>query len=127
MIVSGLHPDVYTNTTLVHGFCKLGNLDMAINYFDEMSRRGLDPDCGAYTARIGADLCLGTSMPWDFYMDCPATRGNGNWNEALRLYGEMHAKGIQPDSCTYSLLFKQFGKDHEFHAVRCLEKDVLSS
>jgi pentatricopeptide repeat protein len=49
----------------------------------------------------------------------------GNWEDAIRLYFEMHQNGIEPDCCTYNALLKGFDEGSMRHAIGYMENVVL--
>jgi pentatricopeptide repeat protein len=49
----------------------------------------------------------------------------GNWEDAMRFYFEMHQNGIHPDCLTHKALFKGFDEGCMHHAIEYLENIVL--
>ena len=49
-----IEPDVYCYTVLIDGHCKTNNLQDAIDMYDEMIARGLQPDIVTYTALMSS-------------------------------------------------------------------------
>ena len=50
----------------------------------------------------------------------------GKWEDAMRLYFEMHQNGISPDHCTHNALFKGFDEGRMHRTIEYLENIVLS-
>ncbi|XXG85039.1 hypothetical protein AAC387_Pa11g0207 [Persea americana] len=75
MISNKIGPDNVVYTTLIDGFCKIGNLPDAFRLMDEMKSLGLFPDTITYTALIGG-LCQ-----------------SGKIDEAVRIFQEMVLRG----------------------------------
>ncbi|XP_039117986.1 pentatricopeptide repeat-containing protein At1g22960, mitochondrial-like [Dioscorea cayenensis subsp. rotundata] len=106
MIARGITPDTVSYNVQIDGLCKMGNIDEAYNLLLKMvkdGKRGLSPNKYTYTLLINEH--------------CNREIGN----EALRLYGEMHEKGVQPDSCAQSVLSQTIGEEHKDHAISYLE------
>lgn len=71
--------DVISWTTIVKGFANSGQVDLARNYFDQMSER----DFVSWTAMIDGYLWM------------------NQFKEALELFREMQASKIKPDEFTW--------------------------
>ena len=82
----GTVPDVNTYTSLIHGHCVHGKLDVAVKLFEEMKDKVVGPTVVTCTALIS-----GLSK-------------EGRSDEVFRLYDEMLATGVAPDDSMYSSL-----------------------
>lgn len=79
-------------TIMIHGFCKIGKMDEAMNYLEQMRSRGLPPNKFTYTTLM--------------YAYCKS----GNDEEASKLFDEMLSSGIVPDNVTYNTLVTGFSQ-----------------
>jgi len=69
--------------------------------------------CGCLSGRLSVAWTRGTILMRVHFLTTTLINEKcnlGNWIEELRLYGEIHEKGIQPNSCIHSLLVKQLAK-----------------
>lgn len=80
LIVSGFLSNVHLGTKLIIFYSKMGDMNSARNVFDKMLERSVV----SWTALIS-----GYSQ-------------SGNFEEALRVYSEMHKDGVRPNQYTYS-------------------------
>lgn len=80
-------PNVYTYTTLISCFAKY-NISRAINIFDHMCAKGVDPTVETYTAIL---------------QGCSIFR---NGQTALRVFNHMCEKRIEPNAVTWRYLMK---------------------
>ncbi|CAH8269365.1 unnamed protein product [Arabidopsis lyrata] len=83
-------------TTLIHGSGVVRNKIKARQLFDEIPKRGLTPDCGAYNALMSS------------LMKC------GDVSDAIKVMKEMEEKEIEPDSVTFHSMFIGMMKSKEF-------------
>jgi len=61
MVERGVFPDYYTLTTLIHGYCKDGNMSRALDLFETMTQRSLKPDVVTYNTLM--DVLHGEAIP----------------------------------------------------------------
>ncbi|KFK35327.1 hypothetical protein AALP_AA5G270300 [Arabis alpina] len=83
-------------TTLIHGAGVVRNMVKARQLFDEITKRGLVSDCGAYNALMSS------------LMKC------GDVSGAIQVMKEMEEKGIEADSVSYHSVFIGMMKSKEF-------------
>lgn len=81
-------PDVVVYTSLVHGWCRAGNISEAERVFHEMKENEINPNVYTYTIVIDA-LCR-----------------SGQITRAHDVFAEMLDKGIKPNSITYNNLMR---------------------
>lgn len=79
LIRNGLHSNLYTNTKLIIFYSKVAEMRSARKVFDEMSERSVV----SWTALVSG-YCQ-----------------NGDSDEALKVFGEMHRKGVKANQFTY--------------------------
>jgi pentatricopeptide repeat protein len=94
MVEQGCLSDVCIYTILMNGLCKVRNLAMVKEFFDEMMGKGLQPDCFAYNTRICAELTLGDA------------------SKAFQLREVMTSNDICSDIVTYNILIDRLLKTH---------------
>ncbi|KAI9118562.1 hypothetical protein K1719_010894 [Acacia pycnantha] len=94
-------PDVYSYTTMIRGFCKMGMVEHARKVFDEMK---CDPNLVTYNTVINA-FCK-----------------KGDMESAKRiLYQMVESKKCVPDVVTYTTLIDGYSKKGESHeAMNCM-------
>ncbi|GMH04643.1 hypothetical protein Nepgr_006483 [Nepenthes gracilis] len=81
-------PDVVVYTSLVHGWCRAGNISEAERVFRDMKMAGIEPNVYTYSIVIDA-LCR-----------C------GQITRAHDVFSEMIDRGCQPNSITYNNLMR---------------------
>ncbi|KAF7817359.1 pentatricopeptide repeat-containing protein [Senna tora] len=94
-------PNVYTYTTMIRGFCKMGMLENARKVFDEMK---CDPNLITYNTMINV-FCK-----------------KGEMESARRVFDRMlESKNCMPDVVTYTTLIDGYCKKGELHeAMKCM-------
>ncbi|KAK7253151.1 hypothetical protein RIF29_37626 [Crotalaria pallida] len=117
----------YSFNILIHGWCKVGNFDMARKTMENMKEHGFNPDVFSYTSLIEAHC-----RDKDFrkvYQVLEEMKGNGcnpnavtyttvmlalgkagQLSEAMELYMKMSSDGIVADAPVYSALIFSLGK-----------------
>ncbi|EPS68688.1 hypothetical protein M569_06082 [Genlisea aurea] len=99
----GIEPDAVTWTTLVKGFCGVGDVDRAEATFQEMSRRGIATSRVAYSCLLQG-FCR-----------------KGDLCRARSLFDHVMKKGVQPDSNAVGLLIRGLcskGRSEEAEAIK---------
>ncbi|MED6198894.1 hypothetical protein PIB30_070917 [Stylosanthes scabra] len=100
-------PDVFTYTTMIRGFCKMGMVHSALKVFDEMR---CSPNLVTYNTLIHG-FCK-----------------NGDMEGAKRVFDRMVEEGGQsckPDVVTFTTLIDGYSKKGEFRdALECMEEMV---
>ncbi|KAF9615300.1 hypothetical protein IFM89_022716 [Coptis chinensis] len=92
MMRCGVSPTVVTYGTYLHGLCRNGMVDSALNLLSELRQRNQHLSSTCYNAVIRG-LCR-----------------KGEVNEAARLMEEMKSSGVSPDVHSYSILIDGFCK-----------------
>ncbi|XP_017254735.1 pentatricopeptide repeat-containing protein At3g20730 [Daucus carota subsp. sativus] len=103
-IRNGLQPNLYTDTKLIIFYSKVAEMSSARKVFDEMSERSVV----SWTALISG-YCQ-----------------NGDSDEALGVFGEMHGKGVRANQFTYGSVLRActstVGLDVGKQIQGCIEK-----
>ncbi|KAI5662362.1 hypothetical protein M9H77_21685 [Catharanthus roseus] len=101
-------PDVYTYNILINACCVIGNLDNAWGVFDEMRRRGLQPNVVTFGTLIHG-LCA-----------------NSELDEAFKLKEIMERDfRMTPNAFVYVALIKQLCKCNEVDSAIKLKEEML--
>eukprot|EP00252_Welwitschia_mirabilis_P014860 TRINITY_DN32906_c0_g1_i1.p1 TRINITY_DN32906_c0_g1~~TRINITY_DN32906_c0_g1_i1.p1 ORF type:complete len:181 (-),score=29.39 TRINITY_DN32906_c0_g1_i1:25-489(-) len=104
---SGLSPDVVTFTTLINGYCKVGNMVEALKIWNVMLERNLKPSVAAYNALLYGYCAL------------------GRLGDALRLHDEM-IQDVFPNLITYSTLVYGFCIASKLYEVNSVLAKMLA-
>lgn len=83
---AGASPTATTYTALISAYGKNGQLDKALEIFDDMVKRGCERNVITYSSLISV---------------CEKA---GRWELALQLFDEMHHEGCKPNVVTYNSL-----------------------
>jgi len=110
---AGVEPDAGSFTALVNGWARLGEVDRAVRWFDEMKKRvSTQPEVWIYHALINAHIQQGEKA-----------RDPGQVEQAERLLEEMLEQGIEPNGASFNALIEGWAKHGEIeHAARWLDK-----
>ncbi|EXB48288.1 hypothetical protein L484_003771 [Morus notabilis] len=112
-------PDVFTYTTMIRGFCKMGMVEHAQKMFDEM---GCDPNSftcntlitgycrkgdmesarGVFGFMMESKICLPDTVTYTTLIDGYSKKGEVG--KAINLLKEMEERGIEPNVFTYNAL-----------------------
>ncbi|CAN6838712.1 unnamed protein product [Brassica oleracea] len=125
MVSKGLKPSVATYNSMVDGWCKEGEIDLAMSCVARMYEDEKDPDVVTYTSLIHG-LCA-SGRPGEAVSRWNEMKGRGccpneitfmaliqglckcGWtSEALVYFREMEAKEMEPDSGVYVSLVSSF-------------------
>ncbi|KAL0283154.1 UNVERIFIED_CONTAM: hypothetical protein Sangu_2908900 [Sesamum angustifolium] len=137
----GVYPDITTYSTLIHGLCKNGKLEIARDLSNSLPCKSLQPDVQLYAIIIGSlcqeghveeTKCLLAEMEKS---GCAPNTVTYNiciqgllerklLAEAKALLDEMHRRGFSPDSTTVSLFINQ-PQDEGYDD--CLRKLAITS
>uniref|UniRef100_A0A6N2LXZ1 Uncharacterized protein n=1 Tax=Salix viminalis TaxID=40686 RepID=A0A6N2LXZ1_SALVM len=98
MLDRGIQPDVVTYSSIVHGFCNLGQLNEATRLFKEM----VEPNVYTYNALMDG-YCLRREM-----------------NEAKKVFEIMVRKGCGPDVHSYNILINGYCKSRRMEEAKSL-------
>ncbi|KAF8756354.1 hypothetical protein HU200_011066 [Digitaria exilis] len=104
---SGMHLDKVVYNIAMHAYCKLGNMNEAVNLLNEMVARGLTPDGIHYTCLIHG-YCL-----------------KGEMQKAQQEFVKMLEEDIKPDIVTCNVLATGFGRSGLVMEVFNLLKDMM--
>ncbi|CEM21771.1 unnamed protein product [Vitrella brassicaformis CCMP3155] len=103
---SSLSPDLITYSTIIKGYCVQGDLDEALNLFEAMRARGIQPDAILFNSLL--DGCAKRQLP----------------ELCDKLLGDMRQYNIAPSNFTLTILIKLYGRTHQldkaFEAVSVL-------
>ncbi|CDY44766.1 BnaC02g01210D [Brassica napus] len=119
MVSKGLKPSVATYNSMVDGWCKEGEIDLAMSCVARMYEDEKDPDVVTYTSLIHG-LCA-SGRPGEAVSRWNEMKGRGccpneitfmaliGWtSEALVYFREMEEKEMEPDSGVYVSLVSSF-------------------
>lgn len=131
-------PDVVVYTSLVHGWCRAGNISEAERVFGEMKMAGIQPNVYTYSIVIDA-LCRSGQITRahdvfsemiDVGCDPNAITFNnlmrvhvkaGRTEKVLQVYNQMKRLGCPPDAITYNFLIESHCRDDNLEeAVKIL-------
>jgi pentatricopeptide repeat protein len=87
-MLRGSLANIVTVNTLIKGFCKVGQIQEAIDLIRKSTEYGFSPDCISYSTVIH-ELCK-----------------KGDTNKAFELWNEMLYKGLKPDIVAYNILIR---------------------
>ncbi|KAF8725378.1 hypothetical protein HU200_019895 [Digitaria exilis] len=104
---SGMHLDKVVYNIAMDAYCKLGNMNEAVNLLNEMVARGLTPDGIHYTCLIHG-YCL-----------------KGEMQKAQQEFMKMLEEDIKPDIVTCNVLATGFGRSGLVMEVFNLLKDMM--
>ncbi|PPS10433.1 hypothetical protein GOBAR_AA10206 [Gossypium barbadense] len=107
MLNQGILPDIVVYTTLIDGFCKLGNIALAYKLLNEMQGQKIIPDLLTYTSII-CGLCR-----------------TGKMTEACNIFQEMLGRGLEPDEFTYTALIDGYCKAGEMKEAFSLHNQMV--
>ncbi|KAK6134977.1 hypothetical protein DH2020_031261 [Rehmannia glutinosa] len=97
-------PDACTYNILINACCMGSDLERAWNVFDEMRRRGIEPNVVTFGTLING-LCANSQLDMAFRL-CKADQ----LNKAVELKDEMLRKEVELDPAVYSTLISAFFK-----------------
>ncbi|KZV19010.1 pentatricopeptide repeat-containing family protein [Dorcoceras hygrometricum] len=103
----GIRRDVYSYSSIMSCYSKVGNLNKVFRLFDEMKALGIEPDKKVYNAVILA-LAKG-----------------GLQKEARNLMKTMDEKGFTPDSVTYNSLIMPLCKSKLFDEAKLVFDEMI--
>lgn len=123
-------PDVVVYTSLVHGWCRSGDISEAEKVFSEMKRAGIKPNVYSYSIVIDALCrCGQISRAHDVFAEMldvgiepnSITFNNlmrvhvkaGRTEKVLQVYNQMKRLNIRADTITYNFLVETHCKDDD--------------
>lgn len=140
----GVEITAVTFTTIVHSLYKGGSSDEAENIWNEMLKRGCDPDVGAYNVKImniqggdpeGVKALLEEmsnaglkpdTISYNYLMSCYCR--NGMMDEAEKVYEDLETKGCNPNASTFRTLIFYLCKNEQFEtAYRVFRESVRAN
>ncbi|XP_076955198.1 uncharacterized protein LOC143629940 [Bidens hawaiensis] len=131
-------PDVVVYTSLVHGWCRSGNISEAERVFGEMKTSGIKPNVYTYTIVIDGLCRMGQiTRAHDVFAEMldqgitpnSITYNNlmrvhvkaGRTEKVLQVYNQMKRLSCEPDLITYNFLISSHCKDeHRDEAIKVL-------
>ncbi|KAI8026775.1 Pentatricopeptide repeat-containing protein [Camellia lanceoleosa] len=104
--VSGLIPNVVTWTALITGCAQKGNYKDALEFSIQMQREGIKPNSATISSLLRACAGLSSHGMGKKYtareLEIASRKIRGK--EAISIFDEMHAAGVQPDAITFTAL-----------------------
>ncbi|KAG5554397.1 hypothetical protein RHGRI_012054 [Rhododendron griersonianum] len=121
----GVHPDVVTYNSLIHGLCSCGQWKEANGMFREMLDIGISPDIVTFSVLVDALTKEGKAKEADEVIESLIQRGvhpnvitysslmngyclQGQMDEAMRVFNTMVDRGIQPNVHSYTILIRGY-------------------
>ncbi|KAM0936510.1 putative tetratricopeptide-like helical domain superfamily [Dioscorea sansibarensis] len=119
--LKGWKPNEVTYNSYMNGLCKWGRVDEAFRQLEAMQSRGLYPDnvtlgilfdclCRDDSKLCAAKYLLERNFELGWYVDVYFYNSlmnrlceTGNWSSVLKLLTDMVKKGIDPDTCTFTI------------------------
>ncbi|OMP08437.1 hypothetical protein COLO4_06474 [Corchorus olitorius] len=102
---SGFRVDSKMYTILISGWCKIGRIDMAERFFNEMMEKGMEPNVVTYNVILNG-ICRRASLH-------PDERFDRTIRNAEKLFDEMRQRGIEPDVTSYSIILHVYSRAHK--------------
>lgn len=100
--------DVTSWTSLICGYCSMGNLKESLDLFEKMKLVGLKPN----------------EFTWNVIITGYAR--NGDCNGAFLLFSQMKKEGLAPDLVTFNSMLSGFVQSHQFfQAVRLFQEMLI--
>ncbi|KAM7470410.1 hypothetical protein LguiA_008593 [Lonicera macranthoides] len=137
-------PDTCTFNVVLRGMCRVGEVDKAFGFFNDMGSFGCVPDLVTYNTLINGLCRVGNlDRACDLLREVQTQDGFspdvvtytsvisgycklGKMEEALNLFDEMTRYGIRPNSVTFNILIDGFGKSGDmFSALNMYERSLL--
>ncbi|KAI5021669.1 hypothetical protein ZWY2020_058399 [Hordeum vulgare] len=109
ILIKGIKAHNVIYTSLVHGYCQVGDIDSAFGLMEKMASENCMPDVHTYNTLIDG-LCKVKRL-----------------DRAIDLLDKMKKQGIEPTTCTFNILIKQmlWDKKHA-DAAKILRPTCLS-
>ncbi|ORX87358.1 TPR-like protein [Basidiobolus meristosporus CBS 931.73] len=104
----GLVPDLFTYSSMIHGFCKHKQLDQALTLYYEMLHKDIQPNVVICNTLIDAHAKLGLVQ------------------KGLRFYQEMAVRRIPPDVHTYNILINMYAQHSDLARMQDMFQEMLS-
>ncbi|XP_064999111.1 pentatricopeptide repeat-containing protein At2g06000-like [Musa acuminata AAA Group] len=140
-----LTPDTCSFNIVIKGLCRLGDIDAAFNFSDQMRSFGCSPDMVTHNTLIDG-LCRakqldraqellqriqldGSSLP-NVVTYTSVISGYckmGKMEEALGVFSEMTGAGIRPSRVTYNVLIDGYGKVGDMLSAVSVYERMLAS
>ncbi|CAN4108047.1 unnamed protein product [Withania somnifera] len=119
-----LFPDTCTFNTVIRGFCRVGGVDKAFEFFNDMGSFGCFPDIVTYNTLINGLCAVGQvdraqgllrndGFSPDVVTYTSVISGYcklGRMDEAINMMDEMITYGTSPSLVTFNILINGFGK-----------------
>ncbi|KAK6253575.1 hypothetical protein QUC31_015295 [Theobroma cacao] len=142
MVRNGLTPNVITYTSLINSMCKAGNMNRAMEFFDQMHVRGLRPNERTYTTlidgfsqqgRLNEAYRLLDEMGRNGFSPSLVTYNTlinghcmvGSVEESLKLIQDMVGKGLAPDLVSYSTIISGFCKSQDLERAFRMKQEMV--
>ncbi|KAM7472620.1 hypothetical protein LguiA_010803 [Lonicera macranthoides] len=97
MLELGLQPDCFSYTTIIRGYCKIGEVNDALNFLGKILNTGMEPSITTYTTLIEG-YCK-----------------YGEMESGEHLFYKMIKAGLAPDIFAYNTLMDGYGKKGYLH------------
>lgn len=98
-------PDAKMYTILIYGWCKIGRIDMAERFLNDMIERGVEPHLVTYNVLLNG-ICRRASLH-------PDARFERTLRAADKVFDEMRDRGIEPDVTSYSIVLHVYSRAHK--------------
>ncbi|MBA0696846.1 hypothetical protein Goari_003369, partial [Gossypium aridum] len=92
-------------TILISGWCKIGRIDKAERFLNEMIERGMEPNVVTYNVMLNG-ICRRASLH-------PDERFDRTIRNAEKLFDEMRQRGIEPDVTSFSIVLHVYSRAHK--------------
>ncbi|CAL9072188.1 unnamed protein product [Musa acuminata var. zebrina] len=133
----GWKPNEFTYNIYMNGLCKAGKFDEAFQLLEVMRASGLHPtidtinilfDCLCQDSKVWEAKCLlerSSELEWEvdvFFYNTLMSRffEIGELGTVLKLFSEMLKKGIDPDTCTFTIVIRSLCKAGMLQQVKCI-------
>ncbi|XP_059648118.1 pentatricopeptide repeat-containing protein At2g06000 [Cornus florida] len=140
---NGFHPDVVTYTSMISGYSKLGNMEAALNIFDEMINCGTKPNLFTFNVLINGfvkkgDMASALNMHEKMrFLGCipdvvtftsllDGYCRSGQVDQGLKLWDEMNVKNLYPNVYTFAILINALCKENRINEARDLLRQLKS-
>ncbi|KAK6922789.1 Pentatricopeptide repeat [Dillenia turbinata] len=97
--------DAKSYTILIYGWCKIGRIEMAMRFLNEMLENGIEPNVVTYNVLLNG-VCRRSSLH-------PDERFERVVRDAEKVLDEMRARGIEPDVTSYSIVLHVYSRAHK--------------
>lgn len=102
---NGFVVDVKIYTALMCGWCKIGRVETAKKFLNEMVERGIEPNVVTYNVLLNG-VCRKASLH-------PEERFEKTIRNAEKMFDEMRERGIKPDATSFSIVLHVYSRAHK--------------